>query len=82
MSGILARAADLIEPHINGKFRVRDRAEGAAADLSVYNLLRGFPDPGKDAQERAARVLSCRFGDITAERIAAELAAADLLNIT
>ncbi|RKR92719.1 hypothetical protein BDK92_7197 [Micromonospora pisi] len=80
-TNVLARVADVIEPHIDGTFKVRDRAEGMARQLYVCGLLAGG-EPGRSSlpvQEQAANVLQCVQSWTTAEQIAAELAEAGLL---
>lgn len=77
---VLDRAADIIEPHINGSFKRRERAEGNAADLAAAGLLNdGQPTDSIVIKERAEAVLQCRHGWRTAEAIAAELHKAGLL---
>jgi hypothetical protein len=75
---IRTRAADIIEPHITGDFKRRDRAEGVAEELDDANLLAGGCSYF-DARERVVNQLQCRMSWPTAEQVAAELAAADLL---
>lgn len=78
---VLARTADVIEPHITGNFKRRDRAEGNAKDLHDAGLLRGgrvYPGSGT-VQEQAAANLQCIFNWPIAEQIADELAEAGLL---
>lgn len=77
---VLARAADIIEPHIDGDFKRRERAEGNAADLAAAGLLNdGQPTSSTVIRARTKAVLQCRHGWRTAETIAAELDAAGLL---
>lgn len=79
MTSIRTRAADIIEPHITGDFKRRERAEDWALDLDTVGLLLGGQKAGGDAHEQAANVLQCRTEWPTAECVAAELAAAGLL---
>lgn len=82
-AGVRIRAADIIEPHLDGDFKRRDRAEGNAADLCYSGLLACHPGTLSDAvpvQEQVVNVLQCRLPWKVAERIAADLAAAGLLN--
>jgi hypothetical protein len=77
---VLARVADVIEPHMTGTFKRRQRVEGAAEDLARAGLLAGGNSPSVvTIVEQVAAVLQCRMDWPTAERIAAELAAAGLL---
>ncbi len=79
---VIAEAADVIEPYLHGKFRIRDRAEGSARDLHTYGLLRGGVPTGDaklSVQERAVNILQCRQSQPVAERIVADLEAAGLL---
>lgn len=74
------RAADIIEPHIDGGFKRRERAEGNADDLAAAGLLNdGQPTASLVIRERAESVLQCRHGWRAAETIAAELHKAGLL---
>ncbi len=73
-------AANIIEPHIIGDYRRRDRAEGVAEDLHRAGLLVGsIPNGSACGPLAATHVLQCRFSWAAAESIAADLAAADLL---
>ena len=74
-------AADVIEPHIDGTFKRRQRAEGVARELHDAGLLYGgqvYPGTGTVQQQVAYR-LQCRMSWPTAEKVAAELAEAGLL---
>lgn len=80
---VLDLAADIIEPHIDGDFKRRERAEGNARDLAAAGLLNGVTG-GQSRSKAGIRaqveaVLQCRQGWQTAEKIAAELDAAGLL---
>jgi hypothetical protein len=84
MSAIRAAAADTIERHLvasGAKFRVRDRAEGAALELDHYGLLAGGnPRTGSGtAAEKTSAQLQCQYGWAVAEQITSDLAAAGLL---
>lgn len=79
---IIDRAADIIEPHLTGTFKLRQRAEMNARTLSNSGLLAGGwakPQPGVGFREQAVNVLQCQQEWRTAEKIAAELDAAGLL---
>lgn len=76
------QAADIIEPHINGKHRVRDRAVSVANDLATYGLLAGQHPTVSTAvtvREAAYNLMQCRLSQLVAERIADALADAGLL---
>ena len=76
MTSLRARAADIIEPHLTGTFKRRERAEGHGTTLDHYGLLgSGLPD----AEVRVANNLQCVMSWPEAEKVAAELAAAGLL---
>ena len=78
---VLARVADIIEPHIDGGFKRRERADANAYDLHGAGLLHGgkaWPGTGT-VQERVTYTLQCRMSWKDAETVAAELAAAGLL---
>jgi hypothetical protein len=78
---VLTRAADIIEPYINGHFKRRYRAEIAARMLHDGGLLAGG-EPGRSTlpvQEQAVNALQCVQPWKVAEKIAAELAEAGLL---
>jgi hypothetical protein len=78
---IRSRAADVIESHIGGGRKNRERAEGCAEDLHCHGLLRGGNARGTGTiQQRAVHLLQCRQPWKTATAIVADLAAADLLN--
>jgi hypothetical protein len=78
---IRARAADIIEPHITGTFKRRDRAEGNADDLHRAGLLYGGrPSGSVPVREQAVNILQCRQSWPDAERITADLADAGLLS--
>ncbi|MEV0214334.1 hypothetical protein [Micromonospora sp. NPDC050695] len=79
---IIDQAADIIEPHLAGTFKLRQRAEMNARTLSTSGLLDGGwakPQPGLSFREQAVNVLQCQQEWKTAENIAAELDAAGLL---
>jgi hypothetical protein len=76
VADILDRAADIIEPHVTGSFKRRERAESHARTLDDYGLL-GCDAP--DAEVRVANNMQCVMSWPDAERVAAELAAAGLL---
>jgi hypothetical protein len=77
VSTLRTRAADVIEPHISGSFKRRERAEGHAMTLDHDGLLgSGLPD----AEVQAANNLQCVMSWPEAEKVAAELAAAGLLS--
>ena len=77
----LAKATDIIERHIEGTFKRRDRAEGAAVDLLRTGLLKDSTEqpPLGDIRKLAAAVLQARYAWPVAEDIAASLAVAGLL---
>lgn len=77
----LAKATDIIERHIEGTFKRRDRAEGAAKDLLHTGLLKDSTErpPRGDIRKLAAAVLQARYAWPVAEDIAASLAVAGLL---
>ena len=85
MSTDMTPVADIIEPHIDGRFKRRDRALGAAEDLRDAGLLACSPDhtvkfaPRLPGPEAAVNLLQCRLPWSAAEAIAAELADAGLL---
>jgi hypothetical protein len=77
---VRARAADIIEPHITGNFKRRDRAEGNADDLHRAGLLYGGRPSGTvPVREQAVNILQCRMNWPDAEQISADLAEANLL---
>lgn len=76
------KAADIIEPHVEGRFRIRDRAVATADDLAESGLLAGQQprvSPSVPVRQAAANVLQCRTSWDLADKIAAELDAAGLL---
>lgn len=73
-----ARAADVIEPFLHGKFKIRERAEGSARDLETHGLLLGGTQ-ADDVRDRAVNILQCRYSWRDAERIVDALADARLL---
>lgn len=73
---IRRRAADIIEPYVTSRLKRRQSAESTAAMLDFHDLLRG---DFVDAQERVANLMQCQMSWPTAEKVAAELAAAGLL---
>jgi hypothetical protein len=78
----VTRAAELIEPHIDGKRRRADRAHDAAQDLADAGLLAGGQTQTASrspVRDQAAAVLQCRLSWGPAEAIAAELESAGLL---
>jgi hypothetical protein len=75
-----SHAADIIETHITGTFKRRERAEGNADDLHRAGLLcGGRPSGNVPVREQAVNILQCRMNWPDAERITADLAAAGLL---
>lgn len=78
MSDVRRLAADLIEPHIRGDFKRRERAERIAVSLDDAGHLRGA-EPRSDARERTAAHLHCVMDWPVAEQVAADLDDADLL---
>jgi hypothetical protein len=78
VTDIRTRAADIIEPHIAGDFKRRERAEDVAGELDYAGLLLGGSG-WSNAEERAVNQLQCRMSWPTAEKVAAELAVAGLL---
>ncbi|MEU8158084.1 hypothetical protein AB0B94_30895 [Micromonospora sp. NPDC048986] len=79
ITDVLSRAADIIEPHIGGKFKVRDRAEGAAQDLAAAGLLVGCEYRPGLVREQAVQVLQCRHNWGVSVSIADDLIRAGLL---
>jgi hypothetical protein len=76
-----SRAADIIERHLTGTFKLRQRAEGNADDLHRAGLLYGGRPSGTvPVREQAVNILQCRQSWPDAERITADLSAAGLLS--
>ena len=77
---IVESVADLIEPHITGTYRRRERAVCGADTLRFHGVLVvGAQRSSLPARERAANILQCQHSWKVAERIAADLAEAGLL---
>lgn len=78
MTDIRTRTADIIEPYVISTRRRRESAESIAAELDFHGHLIGGV-VRNDVQERVAAQLQCSMSWSTAEKAAAELAAAGLL---
>lgn len=81
-SAVLAEAAAIIKPHLDGDFKPRERADNIAFyHLHAAGLLAGdtaLPRTGT-VREQAAATLQCVFNWPVAEQITNELAEAGLL---
>ncbi len=78
---VLAAAAAIIAPHLDGSFRLADRAMGCATDLADCGLLNGGRSPiALPAREAVANTLQARMSWGPAEAVARELYEAGLLS--
>lgn len=78
---VLASAAAIIAPHLDGTFRLADRAMGCATDLADCGLLKGGRSRiALPAREAAANTLQARMSWGPAEAVARELDEAGLLS--
>lgn len=79
MSDYRTQAADVIEPHVTGRFKRRERAEGIATSLDDFGLLHATELPDQGNVDRAANHLACVMNWPTAQRCAEALYEAGLL---
>jgi hypothetical protein len=78
---VLASAAAIIAPHLDGTFRLADRAMGCATDLADCGLLKGGHSLiGLPTRDAATNTLQARVSWGPAEMAARDLDEAGLLS--